>query len=372
MTGLRRTTREAPPDARVEAVLAGSDGTDGTDGSSGGTDGSGRSDGSGGSDGSGSGGSDGSDGSGSGGSAAERVEARVAAVVVNHDAGDALLGCVASVRAAGVRELVVVDNSSSDGSLERLAAVDVGVVVPTGRNLGYGRAANRGVARTRSELVLICNPDLVVGPGAVAALVDALDAAPDVAIAGPLLRNPDGSRYPSARSFPSLAVAAGHALGGLVAPGNRWSRRYKMADRLAELDRSGSLPSAPIAVDWVSGACVLVRRVAFDAIGGFDERYFMYAEDVDLCWRLGRASWGARYVPAAEVVHAQGLSTAKHPVRMIVAHHASAWRFARVSTSGPARFALPLTAGALALRLALALLAQLGARTGRSGSPSTG
>lgn len=292
---------------------------------------------------------------------------RVAAVVVNHDAGSALLDCVASLRAACVREVVVVDNASCDGSLARLAAADrAAVVVPAGRNLGYGRAVNLGARRVGEELLLVCNPDLVVAPGAVATLVQALDGAPEVALAGPLLRNPDGTRYPSARAFPSLAVGAGHALLGRVAPANRWSRAYRLAERFEEA-KQGAPKDAIVPVDWVSGACFLVRRVAFDSIGGFDERYFMYAEDVDLCWRLRRAGWGVGHVPGAEVVHLQGLSTAARPVRMAIAHHVSAWRFARVSARGPERAALPLTAAALSLRLAASLGAQLARSLSRAG-----
>lgn len=275
--------------------------------------------------------------------------ARVATVVVNRDAGDALLDCVASLRAAGASEVVVVDNASSDGSLERLAAADQAVVlVPTGRNLGYGRAANAGVARTHAEYVLVCNPDLVVDPGALRGLAAALDAEPDCAVAGPRLDNPDGSRYPSARAFPSLTVAAGHALVGLVAPKNRWTRRYRMEGEIAA-------GSSQAEVDWVSGACLLARRSAFSSIGGFDEGYFMYAEDIDLCWRIHRAGWRVLYVPAATAVHAQGLSTARHPLRMLVAHHRSTWRFARVSARGPERLALPVVAVALGARLVVSL-----------------
>jgi N-acetylglucosaminyl-diphospho-decaprenol L-rhamnosyltransferase len=274
----------------------------------------------------------------------------VAAVVVNRDASDALLGCVASLWAAGAGEVVVVDNASSDGSLERLVAVDSRVVVvPTGRNLGYGRAVNVGAERTSSPYLLVTNPDVVVAEDALRRLAAVLDGEPDAAVAGPCLANTDGSRYPSARAFPSLPVAAGHALVGFLAPDNRWSRRYKM---------EGALEAASSAqdVDWVSGACFLVRRTAFASVGGFDEGYFMYAEDVDLCWRLGRAGWRVVYVPDATVVHEQGLSTSRYPVRMLLAHHRSTWRFARRSASRSERPLLPLVAVALALRLVAALL----------------
>ncbi|MCU1493018.1 MAG: putative glycosyltransferase [Acidimicrobiaceae bacterium] len=288
------------------------------------------------------------------------VGSRCAAVVVNREAGGALLDCVASLRSAGISEIVVVDNSSADGSLERLAGADpAAVLVPTGRNLGYGRAANIGAQRIALDYVLICNPDLVVAPDAVATLVSRLDAQPDCAIVGPRLDNPDGSRYPSARAFPSLGDAAGHALVGLVVPDNRWSRRYRMEEYFDEQSAPGAAAAEAAEVDWVSGACFLARRSGFSSVGGFDEGYFMYAEDVDLCWRLRRAGWRVLYDQAAVVVHAQGLSTSRHPVRMLVAHHRSTWRFARRSARGSERALLPLVAAALAARLVVSLAREL-------------
>lgn len=280
------------------------------------------------------------------------------AVVVNYEAGAALLGCVASLRASGVADVVVVDNGSRDGSLAALAAADdAAVLVPTGRNLGYGRAVNRGVAWLGEEVeaVLVCNPDLALGPGAVGALVAALAAHPDAAVLGPTIREPGGARYPSTRRFPSYATALGHALLGLFWPDNRWSRAYRQEEGAAVSGAGGDAPE----VDWVSGACFLVRRSAFFSVGGFDEAYFMYVEDLDLCWRLRRAGWSVRYVPEAEVVHEQGRSTARHPYRMIVAHHRSTWRFARRRARGVERGLLPLIGGGIVLRCAVALAQRL-------------
>ncbi|MHB1974089.1 MAG: glycosyltransferase family 2 protein [Acidimicrobiales bacterium] len=284
-----------------------------------------------------------------------------AAVVVNYEARDALLGCVASLRASGAGQVVVVDNASSDGSLERLAAADPrAVVIPAGRNLGYGTAANLGVARTTSEHVLVCNPDVVAVGDCVAALSRVLDEHPECAVVGPRIDNPDGTRYPSARAFPSWGVAAGHAFLGPVAPGNRWTRRYKMEESEAGEEAPGEPRGGCREAGWVSGACFMARRSAFESLGGFDERYFMYAEDVDLCWRARRAGWSVLYEPAASVVHAQGLSTSRRPVAMTIAHHRSAWRFARRSTGGAERALLPLVALGLAVRLAVSLGRALG------------
>ena len=288
----------------------------------------------------------------SGGPGGIRAGSRVAAVVVNYESGEALVRCVGDLDDAGLGDLVVVDNGSSDGSLAeaRHAVPGLEVVVP-GRNLGYGAAVNRGVAATQAPLVLVCNPDLEVPPEAVGALVTALDADPGRALVGPLIRTPGGDRYPSARRFPSMVDAAGHALLGLFAPDNRFTRAYQRSE----------LDAAPVEVsraDWVSGACFLVRRDAFEAVGGFDESYFMYAEDVDLCWRLGRAGWSVAYAPTAEVTHLQGRSTDRHPYRMILEHHRSLLRFASRSSTGWRTALLPLVAVGVAVRAGLACLAR--------------
>ncbi|HET9732585.1 MAG TPA: glycosyltransferase family 2 protein [Acidimicrobiales bacterium] len=270
----------------------------------------------------------------------------VAAVVVNYRAARHLPACLASLRAEGVAEVVVVDNDSGDDSAEVVADADpAAVYLPLGANLGYGAGANRGVEATTAGYVLICNPDLHLLPGAVAPLVDALDSHPEAGIVGPRLLDAHGELYPSARTFPALGDAVGHAFLGLVAPANRWSRRYKMLG----WDHTGSAE-----VDWVSGACFLARRACLDQLGGFDESYFMYSEDVDLCWRAWKAGWKVRYEPAAAVVHVQGQSTNHHPYRMIVQHHRSLMRFANRTTGGLRRLLLPLVAAGLGVRTLLA------------------
>lgn len=279
----------------------------------------------------------------------------VAAVVVNHDAGDLLGPLLLSLRAENVTEMIVVDNASTDGSSDRL---DPAVrVVRTGVNLGYGAGANRGLAVTDAELVLVSNPDVSVHPGAVAALAAAFADDPTLAIAGPRVVAPDGSRYPSARRFPSAAVAAGHVLLGLLSPGNRFSRRYRMADLDTVWLGAGGAPAA-IVVDWVSGACFMARHAALDELGGFDEAYFMYVEDLDLCWRAHRAGWAVAYVPAATVTHLQGVSTGRRPYRMLLAHHRSALRFASRRAVGWRRWAWPAAAVLLAARLVVACARQ--------------
>lgn len=290
--------------------------------------------------------------------------ATLTVVVVNFEAGDLLLRCVESFEKAGADDIVVVDNASGDDSVERLLAAGTSArLVRAGVNRGYGAGANLGAKEATGDVLLICNPDLVVEQGALGPLTSVLDTTPDVGAVGPQILNADGTRYPSARAFPSLSASAGHAFVGLFTERNPWTRSYKQLDR--ELGSDGAEE-----VDWVSGACVALRREAFASVGGFDEGYFMYAEDVDLCWRLRRAGWRVLYEPAATVVHIQGASTGRRPYRMIVAHHRSTWRFARRTATGKERLALPAVALGLLARLGLAVART--AAAGRRQGPGSG
>jgi N-acetylglucosaminyl-diphospho-decaprenol L-rhamnosyltransferase len=276
-----------------------------------------------------------------------------AAVVVNYEAGPLLLTCVQSLlgdTSAGAPEIVVVDNGSRDGSVDavRRALPTVRVVEP-GANLGYAAAANRGTAATTAPVVAVCNPDLVVRAGTAAALLARFTAEPDLAAVGPVLRNPDGTQYPSARAHASSSDALGHALLGRVWPRNRFTRRYRQLDTDWRRPRN---------VDWVSGAIVFLRRAAVDSVGGWDERYFMYVEDVDLCWRLRRLGWRVAYEPGGEAVHVQGASTGGRPYRMIVEHHRSVYRFANRRWRGVHRLLLLPAAVVLAARALVDMAAQ--------------
>lgn len=271
---------------------------------------------------------------------------RVAAVVVDYEAGPVLGECVRSIRSDGVRDVVVVANGNPAPARAALEGMDLPLVV-TGRNIGYGAGANRGLAMSgSSEYVLVCNPDLRVHPGAVDRLVAALDTHPRWAIVGPRIVDASGAVYPSVRRFPSMTDAAGHALLALFWPDNPFSRRYRPPD-------AGGIE--PRSVDWVSGACFCARRSVLEELGGFDEAYFMFAEDMDLCWRAHRAGFDVGVEPAAVVTHVEGVSRRRHPYRMLLAHHRSALRFAERRAAGPARAALPLAAAVLGVRLVAAV-----------------
>lgn len=259
---------------------------------------------------------------------------QVAAVVVNHNTCDDLLACLASLADAGADEVVVVDSGSRDGSLAAVAEAHPQVRRVGLANVGFGQAANAGAAVTSAGAMVLANADTRFAPGAVRALADYLGAHPDVGAVGPLVRFPDGRLQLSARAFPSMSQAIGHALLGLWRPGNRWTRAYRLTDWDHTSERD---------VDWLSGCCLALRRDAFDAIGGFDPAYFMFVEDVDLCHRLRQSGWRVVFAPVTEVVHAVGGAVSRRRFRMVVEHARSLDRFfARRYATGLRRLLRPL------------------------------
>ncbi|WP_198009069.1 glycosyltransferase family 2 protein [Saccharomonospora saliphila] len=245
----------------------------------------------------------------------------VAVVVVTYSPGETLQRFLDTLDDATERtvEVVLADNGSVDGAPEKAAERDHVRLVPTGGNLGYGGAVNAGVATLGDEVgwIVVANPDLEWNAGAIDALLDAARRRPRGGAFGPLISDPDGTVYPSARLLPSLGRGVGHALLGRVWPGNPWSRAYRQ-ETAEPRERTA---------EWLSGSCQLLRREAFDSVGGFDARYFMYFEDVDLGDRLGRLGWLNVYVPSASVMHIGGQATSQASARMLKAHHDSAYRY---------------------------------------------
>jgi N-acetylglucosaminyl-diphospho-decaprenol L-rhamnosyltransferase len=256
-------------------------------------------------------------------------DVRVGIVTVAYRSDTVLTGFLASVPAATSAPvaIVVADNLPAEGEAARIAQSARADYVPIPANPGYGGAVNAAVSRLPDsvEWVLIANPDLTLDPGALDRLVAAGREDDRVGSVGPLIRNPDGTTYPSARSVPSLRTGIGHALFTNLWGGNPWSRRYR--DDLAP---TGERRDA----GWLSGSCVLVRRRAFEEIGGFDEGYFMYFEDVDLGYRFGKRGYRNVYEPTASAVHIGGQSTSGESARMVRAHHASARRFIKRKYAG--------------------------------------
>ncbi|MFD3461411.1 glycosyltransferase family 2 protein [Nocardia fluminea] len=248
--------------------------------------------------------------------------AGLAVVTVTYSPGEHLEHFITTLADATTEkpQVILADNGSTDGVPELVAEANSHVtLLRTGGNIGYGGAINRAVAEIDPsiEFVILANPDIRWGVDSIDKMLEAAARWPRAGAIGPMVREPDGSIYPSARRVPGLADGAGHAILGSVWPKNPWSVRYRQENE--EISER--------VVGWLSGSCLLVRRAAFDTIDGFDSRYFMYMEDVDFGDRMGKAGWHNVFVPDAEVTHAKGHAAGKHPELMLPAHHASAYRF---------------------------------------------
>ncbi|MET4782116.1 glycosyltransferase family 2 protein [Glaciihabitans sp. UYNi722] len=272
----------------------------------------------------------------------------VAVITVSYGSGDVLDSFLRSIPSASTHPLsvVVADNRTDDAELQSITTAASVNYLPLDRNYGYGGAMNRAV-RTLPETVewiLISNPDVALDPGSIDILVNAGESDPAIGAVGPAIMT-DGKLYPSARAVPSLRTGIGHALFANIWIGNPWTRAYR---------RDSSNTGVRRDAGWLSGACLLVRRTAFDQLGGFDDGYFMYFEDVDLGYRLGRAGFRNLYEPAAVVTHSGAHSTTENSALMIKAHHLSARRFLNRKYSGPLLWPVRVVLGAgLSIRSAV-------------------
>ncbi|MCC7180019.1 MAG: glycosyltransferase family 2 protein [Acidobacteria bacterium] len=231
----------------------------------------------------------------------------LAIIVVTYNSGAEIGDCLESVvgrTAPYDAQVVVVDNRSTDGTpalvRTRWPAVRV---IDAGGNLGFARANNLGIAATASEYVLLLNPDTVVPPGAIRALVDALERNADAAVAGPRLVDATG--------------AAELSFGPPISPWGELKQKLLMTlyhRRVAPVARHVERRSREAGDRaWVSGACLLIRRADLEAVGGLDERFFMYTEDVDLCTSVRARGRRVLFVPGAEVRHLRGRSASRNP-----------------------------------------------------------
>lgn len=227
--------------------------------------------------------------------------APIAAAVVSWNTRDLLDRCLESMRPdaeSGRMEVWVVDNASTDGSADLVRERHPWArLVASRENLGFGTAVNRVAERTASEWLLVANADVALRPGALDALLAAAERDPRAGALAPRLVLPDGSTQHSVFAFPTLPFA-------FVLNSGLFHLSRDLGDRLALLGRWDDARARR--VPWAVAACLLVRRAAWDAAGGFDERQWMYAEDLDLGWRLRETGWATRYEPRALVDHESG------------------------------------------------------------------
>lgn len=282
---------------------------------------------------------------------------RVAVAVVSWNTRDRLDCFLASLRAdheAGRAEVWVVDNASIDGSAAMVAERHPWVRLEAlAENVGYGAAVNLVAAGTSTAFVVAANSDLELESGALAALLAAADTFPGAGAFAPRLLLSDGTTQHSLHPFPT--VRTGLLLSTGVARLGPVARRLPLHGHFD--------PERAREVDWAHGAFLLVRREAFDAVGGFDPEQWLYAEDLDLAWRLSRAGWATRYVPEARIEHAVSAATAtrwdEHERAVRTQRSAYAWMLARRGLPVTRATALAHLAGPLLRSRALAAAARV-------------
>lgn len=242
----------------------------------------------------------------------------VTAVIVSYQVRERLSRCLRSVLRSNQRpEVVVVDNASTDGSPEMVAREFPGIqVIRNAENLGFAAASNQGIQATTTTYVLSLNPDTEVTLNAIRTMRDYLDGRPDVGAISPKILRPDGSLdFAARRSFPTVTTAFARL--------SRLSRIFPRSARFARYNLTYRSPDEVQEIDAGTGACLLIRRAVLDQVGLFDEAFFMYGEDLDLCYRLKQAGWKIVYLPTAEVLHYKGESSRQVSYRMIREFHRS-------------------------------------------------
>lgn len=294
------------------------------------------------------------------------AQVALSVVILNWNARDYLMAALQSIVGQSWRcaiEVIVVDNASNlDDSVEMVRRDFPQVrLIAQPVNVGFSAGNNIGLRAARGRYIFFLNPDTVVHPGALDALANWMEAHPRAGVCGPKLLNPDGTLQKSCRAFPSFGAGLFRStfLGRLF-PNNRWTRSYLMED--FGHDREAS-------VDWLSGAALCARREALQEVGVWDENFFMYCEDVDLCYRMKAAGWDRVYLPQAVVTHRIGGSSDYAQGKAIRRHHASMLRFyLKHHARGPQMLLVPFAVLGIGLR-ALAAIAKLYWKYWKGGVP---
>jgi GT2 family glycosyltransferase len=242
-------------------------------------------------------------------------------VIVNYRSYEELTRCLASLEPSRdvLSRVTVVDHESNLAAAARVSSRFPWVtMVERTANEGFATGVNLGVRGSSAPFLVLLNPDCVAGGEAIAGLVKFAQSAPDAAVVGPRILNADGSVQGSARRFPGVST--------FIAGRSSWLTRMFPNNPLSRWNLPGLEDGVgSMRVDWVSGACMLIRRSAFEQVGGMDERFFLYWEDADLCKRLAQRGWRVLYLPAVTVMHVGGRSSIHAYRESLTAFHSSAF-----------------------------------------------
>lgn len=257
------------------------------------------------------------------------MSAKVSVIVVNYNAGLELARCVQSITQAKIDlEVIVVDNASRDESIHQLCAQfpqeSKLTVLHNAKNLGFAVACNQGSRVAVGDFLLYLNPDCLVEPETIPALLQCLKNDPQVGMVGGLILNPDGSEQRGCRrAVPTPWKSLVNSLG--LKAVSRLNPRIFSDFRLDQ----EPLPEQAVAVDAISGACMLVSRTAFADVGPLDEGYFLHCEDLDWCMRFRQRGWKIMFVPQARLYHSKGACSSSRPVLVEWSKHKGMVRFSR-------------------------------------------
>lgn len=270
----------------------------------------------------------------------------VSIVIVSFNSKEYLKNCIDSLikyppnLSKGEYEIIIIDNNSTDGSVKLIEDnyLNYGFIklIKNNSNKGFAYASNQGIKESNSKYILLLNSDTEVFEGTINGLINFMENPGDyliskesnnsfsnnngkkIGIVGPKIINSDGSIQLSCRRFPSILNAAAHNILSVISPNNKFSRYYKLAD----IDKN-----FPFKVDWISGSAMFILREALNKIGLFDENYFMYVEDVDLCYRMWQSGYKVYYYPGVSVLHHIGKSGKENPVKSQIMMQKSALYF---------------------------------------------
>jgi GT2 family glycosyltransferase len=277
-------------------------------------------------------------------------------IIVNYNSTDHLLNCLGSVEKhlnSLCAKIFVQDNASTDG-ICRIATEFPQVILDINfENLGFGKAVNRALYQGNSDFIILLNPDTLISEGFFETCLEFMQKNPDVGIMGPQILDHDGRLQNSARAFPTPLTAF---FGRSSFLSRKFPKNPITSRNLLSLKSDGK---TPMPVDWVSGACMMIRRKAFEDVGGFDERFFMYWEDADWCRRMTDAGWKVMYYPKASVYHYVGGSSEKSVFRSVIEFDKSVYRLFEKYLDSSLSFFKPMVFGGLAVRILLVLLTHL-------------
>jgi GT2 family glycosyltransferase len=273
-------------------------------------------------------------------------------VVVNYNSTDYLLSCLKSIYDSmnGININVIVQDNGSDDKTDRLLQIFPRIrLSKNGDNMGFAKAVNKGLVQGKAPYIVIINPDTQVLDGCFHEVLEYMEKNPDVGIVGPKVLDVGGTVQGSARAFPTplTGLFGRNTIFTKLFPNNIITRMNVLTKKCTD--------GKPIEVDWVSGACMVLRRKAIDDVGLMDPRFFLYWEDADWCRRMWKKGWKVVYYPKPAIVHAVGGSSSKRPIRSLVEFHKNCYKFFNKYNESYLKFVNPLVAVALAGRLVLSI-----------------